>query len=94
MVRLADLVTHAGGSLPASTITASIDGSGIISFSGGVGGVQIRGNLIDIDFDASGLQATLDALKNLSFDDIIGVLRLVVNFLKGASDYVQANPFT
>ena len=82
LVRLQALVTHAGGGSIASSITTSIDGGGIVHFAG-TGAAEIRGNLIDINFDASGLQATLDALKNLSFDDIIGVLRLVVNFLKG-----------
>jgi hypothetical protein len=78
LARLADM---AGGPI-GSTITSHIDGSGNVSFTG-TGAVELRGNVINIDFDASGLQATLDELKHLSFDDIIGVLRQVVNMLQG-----------
>jgi hypothetical protein len=74
------------------TITATISSEGVVSLSGTAGTfdgttaeqLDVRGNIIQLDFNRpSGWEELIASLSDLSFDDILMVLRLVVDFLQG-----------
>jgi len=74
-------LVKAGGTA-GTTITAGINALGEISLTG-TAGLGIRGNVIKQAFSGADFDNILDKFRDLSFDDIIGALREVVNFLQG-----------
>jgi outer membrane protein OmpA-like peptidoglycan-associated protein/Ca2+-binding RTX toxin-like protein len=80
----------------AATIDVAVTGSNVTfeTLAGNdASAVNLRGLFVDLDFTAlTGLDELLDSLKNLSFDDIIAVLRLLVDMLQSLDGSDDGSP--
>jgi len=94
--RLQHMVDKAGGSETVASATAAVSGAGALTFVGSLNDatdLNLRGLFVDIQFNKpSGLDDLLDSLKDLSFDDILTVLKLVVDMLQGLDGSDDGSP--
>jgi len=91
VARLQQLLKQSGNTTDdVATITVSTDNIGKITLAVGTANDATQINqhrlLADIDFDVVSLdlEAILNSLKDLSFDDIVAIFKLVVNMLEDA----------
>jgi Ca2+-binding RTX toxin-like protein len=93
VARLQHLVDRVPLTKTVGTVDVAVSGSNVTFATlaaNDAAAVNLRGLFVDIDFTKpAGLDELFDSLKNLSFDDIIAVLQLVVGMLQnldGSSD--------